>query len=57
MTLVCSVILLIGLFAIHHSKKAPEAIDVYRGKTELQVSKKLVNDSIVSTDSIVIWSK
>lgn len=33
----------------------PEAIDVYREKTELQVTYKVVRGDTIPTDSVVIW--
>ena len=52
MTLVCSVILLIGLFAIHHSKKAPEAIDVYFENKMLYGPAKAANAGGVATSGL-----
>lgn len=33
----------------------PEAIDVYRDKTELQINYKVIRNDTIPTDSIVIW--
>lgn len=33
----------------------PKAIDVYRGKTELQINMKVINDKAVPIDSVVVW--
>lgn len=53
-----SVILIsIGIGMLVYEPKDPKAIDVYRGKTELQIEKKIVNDKVVSADSTVIWRK
>lgn len=47
----------LGIGLLVHKDDKPKAIDVYRGKTELQIEKKVVNDKVVSSDSIVIWKK
>lgn len=41
------------LLAINYPK--PTAIDVYRGKTELNVTKTFANDSIIKCDSSVVF--
>lgn len=33
----------------------PEAIDVYRGKTELKIRKEIIDNSVVKCDSIVVF--
>lgn len=45
------------MIAYSYTDPTPDAIDVYRGKTELQIEKKIVNDKVVSSDSIVVWKK
>lgn len=35
----------------------PSALDVYRGRTELQINKKVVNNIEVSADSTVVYIK
>lgn len=47
-------ILFMTFISIKNDITPPTALDVYRGKTELQVNKIYKNDSIVSCDSIVI---
>lgn len=54
----CSVITLvlgIGLIIASTLQEEPEAIDVYRGKTELRIKQEIINDEIVSTDTTVVW--
>lgn len=43
----------LDLLAINYPK--PTAIDVYRGKTELNVTKTFTNDSIIKCDSSVVF--
>lgn len=54
----CAVFILV-VFAIclYETGDKPQAIDVYRGKTELQIKQEIVNNKVVSTDSIVVWRK
>lgn len=33
----------------------PTAMDVYRGKTELQINQKVINGEIIESDTTVIW--
>lgn len=41
-----------------HTIKKPTALDVYRDKTELQITKTMINDSIVEKcDTIVVFKK
>ena len=47
----------IGIVILTCKDDKPEAIDVYRGKTELQIEKKIVNNKVVSSDTIVVWKK
>lgn len=44
-----------GIFVLVANTSTPNAIDVYRGKTELKINKEVINDSIVKCDSIVIF--
>lgn len=38
--------------------KQPSALDVYRGKTELKITKTIMNDSIIEKcDTIVVFKK
>lgn len=48
------VTIFVTFISIKNDITPPTALDVYRGKTELQVNKIYKNDSIVSCDSIVI---
>ena len=49
--------LVLGILVIVDSYTGPnpKAIDVYRGNTELQINQKVVNNTVVSQDSIVVW--
>lgn len=52
------ILMFIGISAIRNyspSEPEPEAIDVYRGNTELQVNYKIVGNDTIITDSIVVW--
>lgn len=58
--LACSmtlVMLLTTLSYIYIDSKHPSALDVYRGKTELEITKTFVNDSINKCDTIVVFKK
>lgn len=48
---VCSVLLIIGGAGCIHTYKNPSAIDVYRGKTTLQITYK----GNIPTDTIVVY--
>lgn len=51
--------LLVAIFtlAIHNvlSRDTPEAIDVYRGDTELKIEYRIVNNDTTSVDSTVVF--
>lgn len=52
------VLIFAGIAAINFGvNPKPSALDVYRGKTELQITKKVVNNTEVSADSIVVYIK
>lgn len=44
-------------FIFSYFDPSPSALDVYRGNTELKITKIIVNDKITNTDSIVVWKK
>lgn len=52
-----AVLIFLGIGLLVFEDDKPKAIDVYRGSTELQIEKKVVNDKVVSSDSIVVWKK
>ncbi len=51
------IIIISGIMLIidSQSKSKPEAIDVYRDKTELQINYKVIKGDTIPTDSIVVW--
>lgn len=60
LTTFCSVTMLvigIGLIIASTWQEEPEAIDVYRGKTELKIKQEIINDEIVSMDTTVVWKQ
>lgn len=51
-------IFLSAIIGNYTNTKIPTALDVYRGKTELQITKTMINDSIVEKcDTIVLFKK
>lgn len=52
---VCLVLSII--FLCRNNEKLPEAIDVYRNKTELQINYKIVGNDTIITDSVVIYKR
>lgn len=50
-------LMFMGIGMLIHKDGSPKAIDVYREKTELQIEQKVVNNQVVSSDSIVVWKK
>ena len=51
------IILSIFIALDYFQESEPKAIDVYRGKTELRIEQKVVNDNVVSCDTTVVWKK
>jgi hypothetical protein len=47
---------MIGLYSLDHHY-SPQAIDVYRNKTELKIRNTIENDKIVDSDTIVVFKK
>lgn len=47
---------MLGLYSLDHHYK-PQAIDVYRNKTELKIRNTIENDKIVDSDTIVVFKK
>lgn len=47
----------VGIGMLICKDDSPKAIDVYREKTELRIEQKVVNNQVVSSDSIVVWKK
>lgn len=45
-----------GLYSLEHHY-SPQAIDVYRNKTELKIKNTIENDMIVNSDTIVVFNK
>jgi cytosine/uracil/thiamine/allantoin permease len=48
--------IMIGLYSLDHHY-SPQAIDVYRNKTELKIKNTIENDKLVSSDTIVVFKK
>lgn len=57
--LACVIILLdIAIWLMYLCRsKIPDAMDVYRGKTELKIENKYINDELVKSDTIVVYKK
>lgn len=51
-----SFFIMLGLYSLDHHYK-PQAIDVYRNKTELKIRNTIENDKIVDSDTIVVFKK
>ena len=51
------ILIAVGIGMLISKDDKPKAIDVYRNKTELQIEQKVVNNQVVSSDSIVIWKR
>lgn len=50
-------LMVVGLAILTFKPSEPTSLDVYRGKTELRIEQKVVNNQVVSSDSIVVWKK
>ena len=48
--------IMLGLYSIDHHY-SPQAIDVYRNKTELKIKNTIENDKLISSDTIVVYKK
>ena len=55
LTVIIIVSVLIGVSAIITETNGINPLDVYRNKTELQITYKIVNNDTISCDSIVIF--
>nr|DAW84542.1 MAG TPA: hypothetical protein [Caudoviricetes sp.] len=54
----CMIALLFGTFSgivLVLSISGPEAIDVYRGKTELKITQKVIDGKVIQSDSVVVY--
>lgn len=48
--------LMVSFFSLDYAC-SPQAIDVYRNKTELKITKVVENDTIIRSDSTVVFKK
>lgn len=57
-TSACMIALLFGTFSgiiLVLSVGGPDAIDVYRGKTELKITQKVIDGKVIQSDSTVVY--
>lgn len=55
--LMVSLVSIIETINTDNVKSKPTALDVYRGNTDIQTIKTLINDSIVEIDTIVVFKE
>lgn len=49
--------LIVFFIYLFPDNKYPSALDVYRGNTELRIKQEVINNEVVSMDTIVIWKQ
>ena len=54
--LITTFFIMLGLFSLDHHY-TPQAIDVYRNKTELKIKNTIENDKLINSDTIVVFKK
>lgn len=50
-----SILIFIAVLIFIEVRNRPEAIDVYRGRTELQITYKVVGTDTLKRDTLVVW--